>query len=490
MRENGVRPVERVMESPSAEKWWFGVERKWWLVAALGIANLMASLDGSVVNTSLPLIMRSFGGPLSSIEWVMMAYLLTTVSLLLTFGRLGDILGHKRIYVCGFGVFILGSALCGVAPSVWWLVAFRALQAGGAAMLMANSAAILTNAFPANQRGQALGLTGTAVSIGLMLGPSLGGYISDRFGWPWIFYINVPIGIVATLLALLVIPASKSAAQRREGFDPAGTITVGAGMTLLLLGLSHGQDWGWSSPTVIVMLGLALVLLVTFVWIERRVRFPMLDLNLFGNRLFSAANSATLIIYICVYSVTFMMPFYLLQGRGFTPTTTGLLISGMPLAMAVVAPFSGALSDRVGSRLPSSLGMAITTLGLVALALIGPDTTNESLLLRLMLVGLGVGIFVSPNISAILGSVPPQQRGVASGIASMGRNAGMVMGVAIAGAVFNAGLARWTPVAPDMALFNSIREAFIAAAAVGAIGTVVSLMRGPKSPLAGRPGTN
>ncbi|MBI4321199.1 MAG: MFS transporter [Chloroflexi bacterium] len=470
---------ERAVASLSSAKLWLGLERKWWVLLAIGLGNFMTTINSGVVNTSLPLILKSFGGTFSSIEWVVLAYLLTLASLLLTFGRVGDIVGHKPVYVGGFAVFILGAVLCGLAPSEWWLVAFRAFQGLGAAMLAANSPAILTNVFPPSQRGQALGLQGTITYLGLMVGPSLGGYIADSFGWQWIFYINVPVGVVATLLAVAVVPIVEST-KKREGFDPFGAATVTVGLALLLLALSHGQEWGWTSPTTFATLFVSIALLVSFVRIERLVQFPMVDLTLFGNRLFSAGTTAALVNYMCTYAVTFLMPFYMLQGRGYSATTAGLLLTGMSLTMAVVAPLSGALSDRIGSRLPSSLGMAITAISLVDLAFLGPDSTYEAIVLGLVLVGLGVGLFVPPNSSALLGAAPPQRRGVASGIVAMARNSGMVMGVAVAGAVFSAGIARWTPLTPELALFNATREAFLALAGIAAVGTAVSLLRGPQ----------
>ncbi|MCL5959158.1 MAG: MFS transporter [Chloroflexi bacterium] len=489
MENSGVHRGEPAMAVPGVDRWWFGLERKWWVLIAIGVGAFMGALDGAVVNAAVPLILRSYGAPLSSIEWVVMAYLLTIASLLLTFGRLGDIVGHKGVYIGGFAAFILGSLLCGLAPSEWWLVGFRAFQALGAAMLIASAPAILTNAFPASQRGQALGTQGTMTYLGVMVGPALGGFIADHLGWQWIFYINVPIGIVATALALAVIPKVKSASGKRESFDPSGAVAMTIGLALLLLALSHGQEWGWSSPAVIAMIVLALVLLVAFTLIERVVAFPMVNLGLFRDRLFSAATSAALINYICAYAVAFLMPFYLLQGRGYSPTAAGLLLTGMSLTMAIAAPLSGALSDRIGSRLPSSLGMAITAVSLLALAFLRPDAAGADIVWRIALVGLGTGLFVSPNSSAIFGSTPPQQRGVASGIVGLARTVGMVLGVAIGGAVFNAGIVRWTPVVGDQALFYGIREAFVVAAAIAVLGTAISLVRGPSPAHPGPPET-
>lgn len=483
MRQSSVGRGEPMLDSVGTEKRWLGVERKWWTLVAVGVGTFVTAMGGAAVNTVLPLIANTYGASLSTIEWVVMAYLLAVSSLLLTFGRLGDMLGHKRVYAVGFLVLIIGSALAGMAPTEWLLVASRAVQGVAGAMLMASSPAIITGAFPASQRGQALGMQGTMTYLGLTIGPSLGGFISDTVGWHWVFLINVPIGVVATGVALSVIPTDKPIG-RRERFDPIGAGAMTVGLALLLFALSKGQEWGWNSPAIVVMLVAAVGLLSAFVWIEKTVRFPMVDLTLFGNRLFSAATSSALLNYMCAYAVVFLMPFYLVQGRGFSPSFAGLLLSAMSLMMAAVAPLSGVLSDRIGSRLPSTAGMVFTAAGLVTLSFLGPNVGEVDIIWRLMLTGLGLGVFASPNTSAILGSVPPQRRGVASGITAMARNTGMVLGVAIVGALFSSGLARWTPVSPDLAFYEAIRETYLAVAVIAVIGAAISLVRGPQQAMA------
>ena len=463
----------------SAEIWWLGLSRKWWVLAAVGVGTFMSALNGAIVNTVIPLIMGSYGIDLAMAEWVVMVYLLIVSGLLLTFGRLGDMVGHKRVYLQGFVVFTIASVLCGLAPTSEVLLVVRVVQAVGAAMLFSTSPAILIDNFPGRQRGQALGMQGTMTYLGLMVGPALGGYLAGNYGWQAVFLINLPLGLLAIVLSYASIP-SKAGSARGERFDLAGAFAFMAGLSALLLAMSHGQSWGWTSGIVFGLLAAGAVLLCSFVYLEMRTAFPMLDLSLFLNRLFSAATVSSIINYVCTYGVTFLVPFYLIQYRGFSPAHSGLLLSTQALAMAVVAPFSGTLSDRIGSWIPSSLGMAITTVGLVLLSSVGPNAPDVEIAGYLGLIGLGIGIFVSPNSSALMGSVPPQRRGVASAVMAEARNVGMVLGVALAGAVFATALAsNGGAIQPgDSGFLPAFRVAFLVLAACGAVGVVTSMVRG------------
>src|SRR5512143_3272678 len=395
----------------------------------------MAALDGSVANIILPVVTRELSSDVASVEWVVTIYLLVVSGLLLSFGRLGDLRGHRDIYLMGFGVFVVGSALCGLSPTPGMLIAARALQAFGAAMLNANSPAILTKNFPPNQRGQALGLQATMTYLGLTVGPSLGGWLTSRFSWHAVFFINLPIGIIAFLLSLRFIPRDIPA-EEVKGFDVAGALLFTAGLVALLLGLNQGHAWGWTSLPILALLAAAIVLLGAFVVVERRLPDPSLDLSLFGNRLFSASASSAVLNYICIYSVVFLLPFYLIQGRGLDTAQAGLILTAQPIVMAITAPISGTLSDRIGSRLPGTLGMLILATGLFLMSRLGADSPLGSVAVALAVVGLGTGIFVSPNNSALMGSAPRHRQGIAAAILATSRNLGMVLGVGLAGAIF------------------------------------------------------
>jgi len=451
-----------------------GSRQKWLVLLAIGVGSFMSALDGSVVNAVLPLIRSAFESSVAEIEWVVTVYLLVVSGLLLTFGRLGDLRGQKTVYLAGFGIFTVGSALCALAPSASALVGSRGLQALGAAMLFANSPAILTKTFPAGERGRALGLQATMTYLGLTVGPSFGGWLAGRFGWQAVFTINLPIGALALALSARTIPADPPP-DRSERFDPAGAVTFLAGLVSLLLALNLGHALGWASPAVLALLGGAALFLVGFVAIERRVIQPMLDLSLFARRQFSAATATAFFNYICLYSVVFLLPFYLIQGRGLTPAQAGLLLTAQPLVMAVAAPLSGSFSDRIGSRLLSSLGMLILGIGLLLLASLGPATPLSEVALRLGVVGLGTGIFISPNTSALMGAAPRARQGIASGVLATARNVGMVTGVGIAGAILTTAQAQ---AGAEQGLTSGIRLAFLVAAGVAILGALVSTTRG------------
>jgi EmrB/QacA subfamily drug resistance transporter len=462
--------------APAAGPGIFGVARKWWVLVAVGVGTFMSALDGSVVNTILPVIRSHFASDIATVEWVVTIYLLLVSGVLLSFGRLGDLRGHKSIYVSGFGIFLAGSALCGLAPSVGALVAARAFQAIGAAMLFANSPAILTSNFPPAQRGQALGLQATMTYLGLTVGPSLGGWLASALSWRAVFYINIPVGLAALALSVYFIPRDAPAAGT-EPFDLAGAGTFLAGLVMLLLALNQGHAWGWLSPPTLGLIAAALAVLALFVAIERRVHYPMLDLSLFQTRIFSAATAAAVLNYICLYTIIFALPFYLIQGRGLDPAQAGLLLTAQPLVMALTAPLFGTLSDRIGSRALSTLGMAILAVALLLLSRLGPSSPLGQVPLTLLVVGLGVGMFVSPNTSALMGAAPRHRQGIAAGILATARNLGMVLGVGMAGAILTTVMAA-APAQAGGGLFPALSTALLAGAGVAVLGTLVSAVRG------------
>jgi EmrB/QacA subfamily drug resistance transporter len=457
--------------------------QKWGVLVAIGVGTFMTALDTSVANTVLPVIGKSFNEPVVNVEWVVTIYLLVLSGLLLSFGRLGDMRGHKVIYLSGFGIFIAGSLLAGLAPNVVLLIGFRGLQAIGAAMLAANSAAILTKSFPSQQRGQALGLQATMTYLGLTVGPSLGGWLASLFGWRVVFYINVPVGLVFFWLGSRFIPGD-AVHHQAEKFDYSGAITFLLGLGALLLGLNKGGEWGWASiPTILLLLS-AGVLLTAFIYIEKHIDHPMLDLNLFTKLPFSLTTTSAVINYIGVYSCIFLMPYYLIVGRGFSPAQAGLILTAQPLIMAVIAPISGTLSDRIGTRIPAVIGMAVLSLGLFLLSRLGPTTEIKNIMMALAVVGLGTGAFISPNNSALMGSAPKSRQGIAAGILATARNFGMVLGVGIAGAIFTTTFANGsnslsTPggISQNMAIFQALHLSFLTASLITILGVITSLGR-------------
>jgi EmrB/QacA subfamily drug resistance transporter len=448
------------------------IDRKWWILVAIGTGSFMSALDASVVNTILPIMRDAFISNVSAIEWVVTTYLLVLSGLLLTFGRLGDLRGHKSIYVWGFSIFIIGSVLCGAAWSTNALVVFRGLQAIGGAMLASNAPAIVTGNLPAQQRGRAFGMVSTMTYLGLTVGPSLGGWLTHAFGWRTVFYINVPVGLLALTLSLRFIPKDIPS-EGGQRFDLPGAAVFLAGLTALLLGLNKGANWGWSSPAVLGLLAGSLILLAFFIWIENRSSAPMLDLSLFRIPLFSTSVVSAVLNYICVYSITFLMPFYLIQGRGLNAAQAGLLLTVQPVLMAIAAPVSGALSDQLGSRRPGMLGMGVLALGLFLLSRLGQDTRFRWAALGLAVAGIGTGTFISPNTSALMGAAPRSRQGIASGVQAAARNFGMVLGIGLAGAIFTTQLAQNTA----NALFQGIDQGFLVAGGVALLGIVSSAIK-------------
>ena len=416
------------------------MDRKWWVLVSIGVGTFMSAANGSVVNAILPVLARDLGTSVAGIEWVSVVYLLVISALLLGVGRLGDLYGHKRLYLAGYLLFVAGALACALSGSAGMLAATRALQGVGAAMLFANSPAILTREFPASQRGRALGAQATFTYLGLTAGPSLGGWMVNAYGWPSVFHVNLPIGALGIALALRSIEDDRPA-RGGERFDFGGAALFTAGLTALLLALNLGHAWGWGSPRIIVLFAGAVSLLAAFVAVEGRSAAPMLDLTLFRSRIFGASSAGALLNYVCVSAIIFVMPFLLIQGRGLNAAQAGLVLTAQPLVMAVVAPVAGALSDRMGSRPLAAAGMLILALAIASLALLAPTSAPSALAGALALAGLGLGLFTSPNNSALMGSAPPHRQGIAAAVLATSRNVGMVLGVGLAGAVFTTILA-------------------------------------------------
>jgi EmrB/QacA subfamily drug resistance transporter len=450
---------------------------KWWVLIAVGTGTFMSALDTSVVNVVLPVIQQTFGTDVATVEWIVTIYLLVVAGLMLSFGRLGDLRGHKPLYLLGFVIFVLGSAMCGLAPSALSLISFRGFQALGAAMLAANSPAILTKNFPDSQRGQALGLQATMTYLGLTVAPSIGGWLTDQLGWRSVFYINVPVGSLALWLSWRFIPRD-TPQKIVEQFDLVGAFICMAGLVSLLLGLNQGHSWGWTSPAIISLILISGILLAIFVRLELRSTHPMLDLSLFRERVFSASATSAVLNYICVFSILFLMPYYLLQGQQMDPSAAGLVLTAQPIVMAIVAPISGTLSDKIGVQLPSIFGMAVLGIGLFLLSNLGSHSSIFQVALALGIAGLGTGTFISPNNSALMGSAPKNRQGIAAGVLATSRSVGMVLGIGLAGAIFTTVISQSQNIQTGDLLFKGIHVSFLVATCFAAIGVLTSTVRG------------
>ncbi|MBN1959811.1 MAG: MFS transporter [Deltaproteobacteria bacterium] len=414
---------------------------KWFVLFAIGVGTFMSALDSSIVNMLLPVLRQTFHTNVAAIEWVTTVYLFVVSGVLLTFGRLGDLRGHKKLYLTGFIGFMSSSALCGLALTLTWLICCRALQALSAAMLFANSPAILTKTFPATQRGKALGLQATMTYLGLTIGPSLGGMLAQHLSWRAVFYLNVPVGAVALYLGYRSIPDDN---QKHESthFDKVGASLFFIGLFSLLLALNQGHAWGWSSKIIISLLLSAVIILTIFLKYEYQHQAPMLDLSLFKNLTFSVSAFSANTIYIAMFMLIFLMPFYLIQDRSLNISHAGLIMTAQPATMMIVASIAGALSDRLGVRLISLIGLFVLACGFFWLTYLTSNTPLNHVALNLAICGLGIGLFGSPNNSRLMGAAPRNRQGIAAAILASSRNLGMVLGVATAGAVYTTILAK------------------------------------------------
>jgi len=449
--------------------------RKWLIHSTTALGVFMSTLDASIVNIALPEITTYFHTTIANAEWVVIVYLLLISSLLLTYGKIGDMYGHRPVFVGGFAIFTIASALNSLSPNVWVLIASRALQAIGAGAILAVVQAIITDTFQPSERGKAIGINAMFVSLGLATGPSLGGFLVGTYGWQSIFIINIPIGIISTIWSWRILPHKNTKPQK---FDIGGAVTIFIGLSTFLLAVSHGHIWGWHSSIVRNLFFTALFSFAMFIYIEIKCGHPMLNLGLFKNQAFLAGNIAALINYLTQYTVTFLMPFYLVSFLVLSTRTAGLLMSAFPVAMLLVSPIAGALSDRFGSRLLTSAGMVIICSGIITLS----HTENFTYLTNavgLALVGLGTGFFLAPNNNAIMGSVLKNNIGVASGTLALMRNIGQVMGVAVSGAVFSNQLAMYSLFNDTTASFTlALHDTYLVAATIGAIGAMVCWSRG------------
>lgn len=432
-------------------------------VAASG--TFMATLDSGIVNTALPTVAQDFAASLPEVQWTVAGYFLVISCLLPLFGRMGDMYGRRRMYSLGFLTFTASSLLCGAAPNLLALVAARVLQGVGAAMLMANGPAIIMAAFPGATRGRALGVIGMTVALGALSGPGLGGLLIQSFGWRSIFYVNLPIGMAGLWLTRRFLPPLER--LHDESLDLPGAGLFAVAMTGLLLAMTHGRDWGWTSPVVLGCLGLAVVAFPCFVLWERRVSHPMIDLSLFGIWPFLSGNIVAFLAFMSMFANAILLPFYLQEQLHLSPVMTGGVLSTLPLAMAVAAPVSGWLSERMNFATLTTLGLAVICSGLLGQSLLRPDTPLWRVFLGQVVIGLGVGIFMSPNNNSVLTSAPQDKIGLVGGFLALVRNVGMVSGIAAAITVF--GVAQGHAAASGLGSQDAFITGFRAALTAGAV---------------------
>jgi len=447
---------------------------------ALSVAlsgTFMATLDAGIVNTALPTIGQGFGASLPQVQWIIGAYFLVISCLLLLFGRMGDMYGRRRMSSLGFLLFTIASLLCGASPTLWALIAARVGQGVGAAMLMANGPAIIMAAFPGSTRGRALGLLGLTVALGSLTGPGLGGMLIQGFGWPSVFYVNLPIGLMGFTLARRFLPHQER--LRDETLDLAGAVLFAFGMVGFLLAMSHGHDWGWASAPVLGGICAAVVAFAAFYMWERRCAHPMLDFSLFSIWPFLSGNIVAYLSFLSMFTNAILLPFYLHGQQHLEPFATGLVLSSLPLSMAVSAPVSGYLSERMNFATLTSIGLAVMSCGLLWLSLLASDSPLWRAYAGQVILGLGVGVFMSPNNNSVLSSAPQDKVGLVGGVLALVRNVGMVSGIAVAISVFEGfqGFSKSAGATPDAAFMIGFRAALTTGACLAAVAGLLSIYR-------------
>ncbi len=446
---------------------------KWTAMIIVCIGVFMSALDLTIVTLALPGISKSFNAGMATIEWVMTAYLLTITGLLLSMGRLSDMIGRKTNFLSGFVIFIAGSFLCAISGSETELIIFRIIQGIGAAMIMATGPAIVTHTFPDNERGKAIGLVGAIVGIGSLTGPVLGGFLIQSFGWRSIFSINIPIGIIGLLATIYYLNGDNDSIINQK-FDFKGAGALFTSLISMLLALNLGQGYGWGSLFILGMIVSSILFFFIFLIIEKKSKQPMIELNLFTNRTFTAANISIFINFAALFAIFFIFPFFMEKVTNYSPAKIGLAIGSVPLGMAIVAPISGWISDKTRSNIICITGILIASIAIFLLSDLNAGSEYSTIIILLCLTGLGFGLFQSPNNSLIMGSVPKDRLGIASGTMATMRSLGMVMGVAIAGAVFSNRLLNYM----DNAYTNAFHDTFIVASIICLIGIFPSLISG------------
>jgi EmrB/QacA subfamily drug resistance transporter len=406
--------------------------RKWLVLISVAMGVFLATIDGSIVNIGLNTLVRDLGKPLAVIEWVVLAYMLTLSTLMLSVGRLSDMIGKKKLFLGGMVLFTISSGLCGISPDVYWLIGFRVLQAVGGATIMALGTAIVTEAFPPQERGKALGIMGTMVSIGIIAGPTIGGLILESLTWHWLFFVNLPIGIIGVIMVVRFVP--KHAVRNQQRFDFLGAGMMFISLTTFLFALTLGQKSGFNNGLVLTLLGTCVVAIVLFILVERKVDEPMIDLKMFSNAQFSINLITGFLVFISTAGTMLILPLYLQNILHLGPQQTGLMLAITPVVVSVVAPLSGTLSDKVGSRPITTLGLAMLIIGYILVSSLSETTTTLGYLVRFIPVGIGIGLFQSPNNSAVMGSAARDRLGVASGLLALTRTIGQTAGIALLGA--------------------------------------------------------
>ncbi len=419
-------PLVRIAESP---------HYKWWAYMALAIGLSLTVMDQSGVNIAMPQIADHFDADIPTVQWLSLGYILTTSAMLMPAGRLSDMIGRKRMYLIGFGIFVVSAFVGATAQSWAVLLASKLVQGIGSAGIQANGMAMIADIFPSNERGKGLGLYMAVIGAGAITGPVAGGFLVSNFGWRSVFFAGIPVAIVAIGTAALVLKG-RSPEQTTTGdklsFDWLGAALSSGALISFLLAMTNAWRMGWTSPAILAGVTTAVTLLAAFLWWETRTSDPMMDLSLFKSRVFSLAVGARFISFLGGSAVFFLMPFYIIQGLDHTASHAALLMIPGSISMIVIGPLAGRLSDRVGTRWPAVFGMFVSTMAMISFATLTADSSDYRIALGMMLSGIGMASFSSPNSSAIIGSLPREKYGIVSAFVNLARTSANMSGVALA----------------------------------------------------------
>jgi len=454
-------------------------KHRWLILVAVCLFTFMATLDGSIVNIALPVISKDIAIPMNQAEWVVSIYLITICALLLLFGKLGDTRGKIRIFKIGSVLFTVGSLLCGFSVGLGFLLVARAIQAIGAAMTMATNSGIITEVFPFNERGRALGMIGSFVALGSIAGPGVGGLLLAHFNWGYIFWINVPIGLVALLIGQRILPKDIMVSQ--QAIDKPGASLFALMMVTLFAGVFIGQEVGFTKPLILGLFAVAIIATIFFVRLELRIDNPILALHLFENKRFTISILCAFLIFVANFFFNVIAPFYLENARGMAANYAGYALMTFPIVQVVVAPIAGSISDRIGPEILTFIGLVLISISQVGYMLSTLATPLWVFMFFIGLVGFGNGVFMAPNNSIVMSSVPMRELGVAGGVNALAREMGMVVGISIATTVLFSAMGHYAghkvtaylPAHPEI-FISGMHVAFMVSLAICLVASVIT----------------
>lgn len=457
-------------------------KNKWIILVVVLMATFMSALDGSIVNVALPVMAKALNVTSAGIQLVVTSYLIAIVAFILIWGRLGDMLGKTKMFNLGIALFTLGSLLCGMTNSLPILILARVIQAIGAAGTMANNQGIITEVFPVNERGRALGMVGTAVALGSLVGPPLGGFMVAYTSWEYIFLINVPIGIITLFFAVKMLPKSRKSENVK--LDVPGSLLFMLFIIPLFGAISKGQEMGFTHPVILAGLLVSVCAFIIFIIVENRQKSPLLHLEIFRDKLFSLSIFCGFLSFVAMFCSNIIQPFYLQDVLNYSPSATGLIIVFSPLVLAVVAPISGHISDKIGSEVLTFIGLSVLSLSLVLMATLNEYSSVISIVSFIVLMSMGSGLFQSPNNSLVMSTVPRNKLGIAGSVNGLVRNLGMITGIALSTTLLYNRMSykigyKVTDYVPGRndAFIYGMRTVYITAAVICLIGAVLTALR-------------